>query len=170
MNGAEARYCVPEQELLAVVMAIKAFDYYLFGCHFFLETDHKALIYVFTQPHLSPRQLRWLNTIAGDQVSRRTKKRCSRRTYAFGTFLRYRSKKDPTAHFSAISKNDDSKAVGKDWDLHLPQFEFAYNSSTHTSTGKTPFFLNYRKEPMTYRFGASLFFCSQSQLYRRHNQ
>jgi hypothetical protein len=46
-----------------VVVVINAFDYYLFGCHFFLETDHKALIYIFT--HLSPRQLRWLNTIAG---------------------------------------------------------------------------------------------------------
>ena len=44
MNGAELNYATPEQELLAVVSAIKVFDYYLFGRKFILETDHKALI------------------------------------------------------------------------------------------------------------------------------
>jgi hypothetical protein len=37
--------------------------------------------------------------------------------------------------------------VGKDWDLFLPLFEFAYNSSTSASTGKSPFLLNYGMEP-----------------------
>lgn len=65
MNSAEVNYGTSEQELLAVIATIRAFDHYLFGRRFILETDHKALVYVFTQPKLSPRQCRWLNTISG---------------------------------------------------------------------------------------------------------
>lgn len=35
----------------------------------------------------------------------------------------------------------------KDWDLHLPALEFAYNDSIQASTGATPFFLNYGHHP-----------------------
>jgi hypothetical protein len=30
----------------------------------------------------------------------------------------------------------------RDWDLHLPLVEFAYNDSVQASTGYTPFFLS----------------------------
>lgn len=36
-----------------------------------------------------------------------------------------------------------------DWDKMLPAVEFAYNSSVHASSGKTPFMLNYGFEPST---------------------
>ena len=65
MNGAETRYTTTEQEMLALVESIRTFDYYLYGAPFILETDHRALVYLMTQPKLSPRQCRWLNTIAG---------------------------------------------------------------------------------------------------------
>lgn len=65
MNQAERNYSTTEQELLAVVEAIKTWSHYLVGRQFILETDHKALLYIFTQPKLSPRQCRWLNLLAG---------------------------------------------------------------------------------------------------------
>jgi hypothetical protein len=36
---------------------------------------------------------------------------------------------------------------GRDWDIHLPVVEFAYNSSVHPATGSTPFYLTYGYEP-----------------------
>jgi hypothetical protein len=36
-----------------------------------------------------------------------------------------------------------------DWDTHLPLVEFAYNNSTHASTGITPFWANYQQNPLT---------------------
>ncbi|CAI7783068.1 unnamed protein product [Closterium sp. NIES-53] len=35
------------------------------------------------------------------------------------------------------------------WDTQLPTLEFAYNNASHAATGKTPFFLCYRREPLT---------------------
>ena len=34
-----------------------------------------------------------------------------------------------------------------DWDRHLPNLQFAYNTARHTSTRETPIFLNYRRHP-----------------------
>lgn len=37
-------------------------------------------------------------------------------------------------------------SVGQEWDDHLPQIALAYNTTTHTSTGFTPFFLAHGRE------------------------
>lgn len=37
-------------------------------------------------------------------------------------------------------------SVGREWDDHLPQIALAYNTTTHTSTGFTPFFLAHGRE------------------------
>ena len=60
MNAAQRNYPVHEQELLAVVAALKQWRHYLMGARFRVATDHKSLVYLRTQPHLSPRQTRWL--------------------------------------------------------------------------------------------------------------
>ena len=40
------------------------------------------------------------------------------------------------------------EASQTDWDRCLPNLQFSYNTSSHTSTGETPFYLNYGKHPV----------------------
>jgi len=57
---AESNYPAHEQELLAIIVALKTWRHYLLGAKFNVATDHRSLIYLQTQPHLSARQTRWL--------------------------------------------------------------------------------------------------------------
>jgi hypothetical protein len=59
MNTAERNYPVHEQELLAIVTALREWRHYLLGNKFTIYTDHRSLKYISTQPSLSPRQTRW---------------------------------------------------------------------------------------------------------------
>ena len=61
MSSAECNYPVHEQELLAIVLALKEWRHHLSGASFTVRvvTDHKSLIHLQSQPHLSPRQRRW---------------------------------------------------------------------------------------------------------------
>jgi hypothetical protein len=65
MNSAERNYPTHEQELLAVVRALQDWRYYLLGSPHTttIYTDHDSLKYLYTQPHLSKRQLRWLEQL-----------------------------------------------------------------------------------------------------------
>ncbi|TPX55195.1 hypothetical protein SpCBS45565_g08517, partial [Spizellomyces sp. 'palustris'] len=63
MKPAEMRYPVHEQELLALVKFLKHNRPYLIGIFFHAFTDHKSLIYLQTQPHLSQRQAGWVETL-----------------------------------------------------------------------------------------------------------
>ena len=60
MTPAEKNYPVHEQELLAIVHALKTWRCYLEGAKFKVNTDHQSLRYLFTQPNLSGRQARWM--------------------------------------------------------------------------------------------------------------
>jgi hypothetical protein len=59
MLPAEKNYPVHEQELLAVICALKEWRHYLHGSKFKVITDHRSLRYLQTQPSLSARQARW---------------------------------------------------------------------------------------------------------------
>ena len=60
LKDAETRYFVSELEGLAVVSAIKHFRTYLFGNHFTLVTDHRALLFLQSpRTELSDRLQRW---------------------------------------------------------------------------------------------------------------
>lgn len=59
MLPAECNYPVHEQELLAIICALKEWRHYLHGNKVKVITDHKSLKYLESQPHLSPRQVRW---------------------------------------------------------------------------------------------------------------
>ena len=64
MLDAETRYPTHEQELLAIVHALKTWRHYLHGRKFTVFTDHHSLRYFKTQPQLSLRQSRWKDKIA----------------------------------------------------------------------------------------------------------
>ena len=61
LSKAERNYTTTEQELLAVVHALKTWRCYLEGADhpFVVKTDHNPLTYLPTQPNLSRRQARW---------------------------------------------------------------------------------------------------------------
>ena len=66
LTGAESRYPVHEQELLAIITALTTWRHYLSGTSVPVRicTDHKSLIHFQTQPMISGRQTRWLETLA----------------------------------------------------------------------------------------------------------
>jgi hypothetical protein len=64
MSDAETRYPVHEQELLAIVTGLATWRHYLVGAELRVFTDHKSLIHFQTQPMLSGRQTRWLETLS----------------------------------------------------------------------------------------------------------
>ena len=60
----QINYSTYEQEFTAVVHALRVWRCYLEGVKFTLYTDHQPLTYYNSQPQLSRRQARWLNTIS----------------------------------------------------------------------------------------------------------
>ena len=59
LSSAQLNYTTGEQELLAVVHAMRAWHRYLEGMEFTMVTEHCPLTYLQTQPSLSRRQTRW---------------------------------------------------------------------------------------------------------------
>jgi hypothetical protein len=64
MNGHETRYPVHEQELLAIVNAMKLWRHHLSGTPFIVQTDHQSLQYVDSQNLATNRQVRWAMIMA----------------------------------------------------------------------------------------------------------
>ncbi|GAA6026234.1 hypothetical protein JCM8202_000461 [Rhodotorula sphaerocarpa] len=62
--AAEKNYPTHEQELLAIVAALKAWQLELLGVRFRVLTDHDTLRHLRTQQTLSKRQARWVETLA----------------------------------------------------------------------------------------------------------
>jgi hypothetical protein len=56
----EKNYATHDLELAAVVHALRKWRHYLMGKKFELRTDHNGLKYLFDQPTLNSRQIRWL--------------------------------------------------------------------------------------------------------------
>ncbi|TPX52457.1 hypothetical protein PhCBS80983_g06481 [Powellomyces hirtus] len=63
MNGAKTRYPVHEQELLALVKFLKTNRFYLINRPFIALVNHRSLMHLQTQPHLSKRQAGWVETL-----------------------------------------------------------------------------------------------------------
>lgn len=63
LNSAEQNYAVHELELLAIMHALRTWRHYLLGTRTRVVTDHLSLKYLQTQPTLSRRQARWLETL-----------------------------------------------------------------------------------------------------------
>jgi RNase H-like domain found in reverse transcriptase/Integrase core domain/Chromo (CHRromatin Organisation MOdifier) domain/Integrase zinc binding domain len=63
LQESERKYSTTQKELLAIVFALKKFHYYLWGHHFTLYCDHRALSFLHSQKDLSPMVTGWLDTI-----------------------------------------------------------------------------------------------------------
>ena len=63
LQPAERNYSATRRELLAIVFLLARFRHYLWGNHFVLYTDHKALSYLFSQKDLSPVMSGWIDRI-----------------------------------------------------------------------------------------------------------
>ena len=55
----EHRYVTIEKECLAIVWAVKHFEYFLYGRVFEIHTDHKPLLFLLERKSTSQRLLRW---------------------------------------------------------------------------------------------------------------
>jgi hypothetical protein len=63
LNKSQINYPATKRELLAIVQALRCFHYYLFGRHFDLYTDHKALTFLFTTKDPSYMLLNWMEEL-----------------------------------------------------------------------------------------------------------
>ena len=59
----ERNYPTHDLELAAVVFVLKIWSHYFYCVHVDVYTDHKSLLYVFTQKELNLRQRRWLELL-----------------------------------------------------------------------------------------------------------
>ena len=59
MLAAECNYPVHEQELLAIIHAVKAWEHIIINHEVTILSDHDSLKFLKSQPHLSNRQIRW---------------------------------------------------------------------------------------------------------------
>ena len=59
LSLAQQRYCTAERELLAIVLAIEYFQYYLYGEKFTVITDHKPLKHLLKSNEPASRLIRW---------------------------------------------------------------------------------------------------------------
>ena len=55
----EQNYSTIEKECLAIIWAVKKFDYYLYGRQFEIHTDHKPLVYIQGKKFENKRIMRW---------------------------------------------------------------------------------------------------------------
>jgi transposase InsO family protein len=63
MIDAETRYEIHDKELLAVIHALKKWDFHLRGRRFRIVTDNWATKYIQTKPHLNHRQMNWMSIL-----------------------------------------------------------------------------------------------------------
>ncbi len=64
LSPAEVRYTTTEQEMLAVVHALRTWRCYLEGVQFTVVTDHNPITFFSTQQTVPRRQARWLETLS----------------------------------------------------------------------------------------------------------
>lgn len=63
LQPSERNYSATQRELLAIVFALKKLHYYLWGRHFTLFTDHRALTFMHSQQEMNSMLTAWQETI-----------------------------------------------------------------------------------------------------------
>ena len=63
LKGGEPRYSATKLECLAIVFALQSFRYYIYGRHFTIFCDHKALCYIYNEKEPNRVLATWLETL-----------------------------------------------------------------------------------------------------------
>ena len=63
LSPSQRRWSTTKRELYAIVLALKKFRKFLWGRHFVVYTDHKALVYLHTQKIANPMMIGWIETL-----------------------------------------------------------------------------------------------------------
>ncbi|SAL97143.1 hypothetical protein, partial, partial [Absidia glauca] len=63
LSKSERNYQITKKELLAIIFALNKFHQHLWGRHFTLYTDHKALVYIHSQRDLNAMLTKWFDTL-----------------------------------------------------------------------------------------------------------
>jgi RNase H-like domain found in reverse transcriptase/Integrase zinc binding domain/Chromo (CHRromatin Organisation MOdifier) domain len=111
LSPAERNYPVHEQELLAVIQAIREWKCYLDGRKFKVNTDHKSLIYLQKQPHLSSRQTRWVEFLA--QFDFEMQYKSGKLNTVADALSRRSDHNDSLTEMNVVSKTIDSSLTGQ---------------------------------------------------------
>ena len=64
LNEAQSKYSAYDRELLGIFLAVKHFEWLLFGCDFIVRTDHKPLIYLFNTIATNDRRRRIIDYLS----------------------------------------------------------------------------------------------------------
>lgn len=69
LRDAETRYTTTEQELLAVIWALKKWNIFLYGQNILIKTDHKALTFATGCLLVNDRMTRWILTLQNYKIT-----------------------------------------------------------------------------------------------------
>jgi hypothetical protein len=63
LTPSQRRWSTTKRELYAIVLALNKFRKFLWGKHFAVYSDHKALVYLHTQKIADPMMIGWIETL-----------------------------------------------------------------------------------------------------------
>ncbi|GJP62559.1 hypothetical protein CLOP_g19610, partial [Closterium sp. NIES-67] len=109
-----------------------------------IRSLHRLIAWHSNHTHLRPRPQVHQQVLEGTDVSPRDQTRHVIRLPSSDRRTDRASNQIVEQLLRAACKDEISK-----WDLHLPILEFAYNNATHAATRQTPFFVYYRRNPLT---------------------
>ncbi|EIE88990.1 hypothetical protein RO3G_13701 [Rhizopus delemar RA 99-880] len=63
LTPSQRRWSTTKRELYAIILALKKYRKFLWGKHFTIYSDHKALVYLHTQKIANPMMIGWMETL-----------------------------------------------------------------------------------------------------------
>ncbi|CAF3827509.1 unnamed protein product [Rotaria sp. Silwood1] len=125
-TAAERNYFPTEKEALAIYWATKHFRPYLEGTKIYIRSDCRALQWLLETKDSSGRLARWAISLSAFNITNMTERV-------------HRNLKPMLAQYA--QENPQS------WDQHLSKLAFSIRTSVNETTGDTPAYLNFGRDP-----------------------